>query len=113
VAWADLPKPIVVNIWASWCGPCRSEMPLLDGYARQGYPIFFLNASESANTVQVYLQRENFGLTTHLDGAGLNNQLGVRGLPTTVVIGADGKVLARHLGPLDRVQLERLLALTR
>lgn len=110
VTWAELPKPMLVNVWASWCGPCRSEMPLLDEYARQGYPIVFLNQGESARTVQNYLHSQGFSLTAYLDQPGLANQFGVRGLPTTLILDSSGTLMARHMGPLDRVQLRELLA---
>lgn len=109
ITWAQLPKPILINVWASWCGPCRSEMPLLDEYARQGYPIFFLNTGEPASTVQNYLQAQGLSLTAHLDTAGLAKQLAIRGLPTTLVVDSGTKISARHMGPVDRVQLQRLL----
>jgi hypothetical protein len=84
-------------------------MPLLDEYARQGYPIFFLNTGEPASTVQNYLQAQGLSLTAHLDTAGLAKQLAIRGLPTTLVVDSGTKISARHMGPVDRVQLQRLL----
>jgi len=109
VAWKDLPKPIVVNVWATWCPPCRAEMPLLAEYARQGYPIAFLNSGEDAPTVRRYLDEVGIG-SAYLDAGEVQRRLEVGGLPTTLLIGADGRVKARHLGSLNRVQLIELLS---
>lgn len=108
VAWKDLPKPLLINVWASWCPPCRAEMPLLAEYAKQGYPIVFLNSGEDAPTVRAYLDGVGIG-TAYLDAGDVQRRLEVSGLPTTLLIGADGKVKARHLGSLSRVQLVELL----
>jgi cytochrome c biogenesis protein CcmG, thiol:disulfide interchange protein DsbE len=108
--WGNLPKPVLVNVWATWCGPCRAEMPLLAEYAKRGAKIVFLNAGESAEDVKKYLESEKLEVPVMLDATGVRNQLQVVGLPTTFVIGKDGQVLERHMGPLDRGGLEVLLS---
>lgn len=109
VAWKDLPKPVLVNVWATWCPPCRAEMPLLAEYAKQGYPIVFLNSGEDAPTVRKYLDEVGIS-TAYLDAGDVQNRLEVSGLPTTLLIGADGSVKTRHLGSLNRVQVVELLS---
>lgn len=109
VRFADLPKPMLVNLWATWCPPCRAEMPLLVEYQQKGYPIVLLNAGEDAGAIQDFLQQTGLEARVFLDSAGLQRVFQVSGLPTTLLIGADGQVIARHLGPLNRAQLEQLL----
>jgi cytochrome c biogenesis protein CcmG, thiol:disulfide interchange protein DsbE len=108
--WGDLEKPVLVNVWATWCGPCRAEMPLLAEYAKRGAKIVFLNAGESAEAVQNYLKSEKLEVPVMLDPNGIRDQLRVVGLPTTFVVGQDGQILERRMGPLDRGGLEVMLA---
>jgi cytochrome c biogenesis protein CcmG, thiol:disulfide interchange protein DsbE len=108
--WGDLEKPVLVNVWATWCGPCRAEMPLLTEYAKRGAKIVFLNAGESADDVRKYLESEKLEIPVMLDTSGIRDQLRVVGLPTTFIVGKDGKILERHMGPLDRGGLEVLLS---
>ena len=108
--WGELPKPVLVNVWATWCGPCRAEMPLLAEYAQRGAKIVFLNAGESADDVKKYLTAEKLEIPVMLDSGRIRDQLRVVGLPTTFIIGKDGTILARRMGPLDRGGLEVLLA---
>ncbi|MFN3391581.1 MAG: redoxin family protein [Meiothermus ruber] len=109
VRFAELPKPMLLNFWATWCPPCRAEMPLLVEYQQKGYPIVLLNAGEDVGAIQGFLAQTGLSARVFLDSAGLQRAFQVSGLPTTLLIGADGKVLARHLGPVNRAQLEELL----
>ena len=108
--WGSLKKPALINVWATWCGPCRAEMPLLAEYAKQGANIIFLNAGESAAQIRNYLESEKLEIPVMLDLSGIRNGLRVVGLPSTFVIGADGQILERRMGPLDRGSLRVLLA---
>ncbi len=103
-------RPRVVNLWASWCGPCRAEMPLLVAAQRREteLDILFVNQGESAAAVRAYLNDQ--GLTPDhvwLDSArALGPALGSPGLPTTVFYDAHGQVVSRHFGILTAVALE-------
>ena len=108
--WGSLKKPALINVWATWCGPCRAEMPLLAEYAKQGANIIFLNAGESAAQIRNYLESEKLEIPVMLDLSGIRNGLRVVGLPSTFLIGADGQILERRMGPLDRGSLEVLLS---
>ena len=111
--WGNQPKPVLVNVWATWCGPCRAEMPLLARYATDGARVLFLNAGEDATTIRQYLASEKLAITVYRDLENLRSTLQVSGLPTSFVIGTDGRVIQRHMGPLDRAQLVGLLEITR
>lgn len=108
VSWSALPKPLLVNVWATWCPPCRAEMPLLAEYIRQGYPIVLLNAGESQGEIRRFLSEQGLGVPVYLSSE-IQQGLGVSGLPTSLTLQTDGGVINRHLGALNRAQLRDLL----
>ena len=112
-------KPAVVNLWATWCGPCRAELPTLAA-AQQSTPevtFVFVNQGESPAAITAYLQRSGFRLTpVWLDAASrLGPASGSQGLPTTLFFDATGQRVDAHFGVLNaaalQVQLERLRGL--
>jgi thiol-disulfide isomerase/thioredoxin len=97
---------VLVNVWASWCGPCRDEMPVLVGFAKaQGAngTIVVGIAQDDPSPVRAYLQQTPVNYPILLDptqgraGARLGNRLGA--LPYSVLIDADGRLLRRQYGP--------------
>lgn len=109
-------RPTVVNLWATWCGPCRAEMPVLDAARRREQDVRFIlvNQGESAAVVRAYLQREGLAAEgVWLDEArALGPAVGSRGLPTTLFFDARGRRVDAHLGALNaaalQVRLQRL-----
>lgn len=108
VRFGELPKPMLINFWATWCPPCRAEMPLLVAYQQKGYPIVLLNTGEDVGTIRDFLQETRLTARILMD-SGLQQAFQVSGLPTTLLIGSDGQILARHMGPVNQAQLEQLL----
>ena len=108
-------RVLVVNFWASWCPPCIGEMPGLSQFARQHPDIALIGiAVDEAQAVQEFLQRSPVSypvLVAGDRGIDLIDALGdvQHDLPYTVVIGADGRVLAQHLGRIDPATLQRLV----
>jgi thiol-disulfide isomerase/thioredoxin len=96
----------LVNVWASWCVPCRDEMPLLSDFARSqgtlGIAVVGI-ADDNAAAVRDYLQRTPVNYPILLDdpqwraGARIGNRMGV--LPFSALIGADGRLLRWQYGP--------------
>lgn len=103
--------PALVNVWASWCAPCIIEHPLLMGLAQDGVTIYGVDWQERAEGAgaQFLAQRGNpFAAVGHDDGlAGV--ELGITGVPETFVIDAEGRIVARHAGPLDVTSIERTI----
>ena len=105
--------PLVINLWATWCPPCRREMPVLEEAQKQRPDLTFLfvNQAESMQSVSTYLATQGLSLTNVLfDGSGrLGQAVGSMALPTTLFYSADGRLLASHLGELSEASLARAL----
>jgi len=107
-------RPTVINLWASWCAPCRVEMPALAAAqaARPDVTFLFVNQGESAATVQRFLQREGLTLTgVWLDArSAAGPAAGSDGLPTTLFFDAEGRLVHRHFGLITEAALKARLA---
>lgn len=106
----DLSAPGVklVNFWASWCGPCRVEHPILDDLAAEGIPVIGVNYKDAPEQALGFLADLGDPYTKiGADSSGRTGlDWGIYGVPETFVIGPDGKVLLRHPGPLTRQIVE-------
>ena len=106
-------KPLVINLWASWCPPCRREMPVL-GAAQLRHPevnFVFANQGESQDTVHDYLAGEAFRLDNVLldSGRQLSAMLGSGALPTTLFFDAQGVLVEQRMGELSAATLAQRL----
>ena len=106
--------PLVINFWASWCAPCVQEMPELQAAATElaGTVTFLgVNVEDSAENAEPFMNRLGVDYDLAADPAGdLHRELGIFGMPTTLLVDEDGVVQYRHTGPLNRQQLTDLLA---
>ena len=103
----------LVNLWASWCPPCRREMPVLE-QGQRDYPavrFVYANQGEPAEIIRGYLLEEGLRLNNVLldPHSDLARALGGSGLPTTVLIGRDGTLVNSHVGPLSRASLHHFI----
>lgn len=108
-------RPVVLNFWATWCAPCRLEMPELAGaateYADRGLAVLPINQDETAEQVRAFYDEVGLDLPALLDSrAAVGAAYGAFFLPSTVVIGPDGVVSAYHRGIISREKLDEYLA---
>jgi thiol-disulfide isomerase/thioredoxin len=96
--------PVVVNIWASWCGPCRTETPILvDATERYGARVQFLGVDiqDGREAAASFLSEHTVRYPSVFDAAGeIHDRLGFVGLPDTLFYAADGAIAGTWTGPL-------------
>lgn len=101
--------PVIVNVWASWCAPCRTEMPLLERASRayRGRVAFLGVASrDSRDSAAKFLDDLEVTYPSVFDGTGdVRSGLELRGFPTTYVFDAEGRLLHAIVGGVSEQQL--------
>jgi len=94
---ATLGRATVLNFWATWCGPCRIELPELQGLydelAGKGLATLAINVDSPRAHVDPFLKRNNISLPVFFLEPEAEATLGIRSLPTTVLLDAEGKVV--------------------
>jgi thiol-disulfide isomerase/thioredoxin len=99
-------KVVFLNVWATWCGPCRFEIPELEKmhakYGPRGFEVVGVSVDESgAEAVKPFVKEQNIGYPMVLDPPGkIANLLQTTVLPTSVLIDRDGKIVWRRVGAL-------------
>lgn len=94
-------RPLLINVWASWCGPCREEMASLERLAWQEhyFAIIGISTDDDADKASSVLKRTNATISHFIDrDLQMENMLGASHLPLTVLVDADGRVLHRIYG---------------
>ncbi len=96
-------KVSVLNVWATWCGPCVAEHPLLVELGRQGIPLFSINYKDKPEAARRFLATHgNPYRAIGADGNGMVAiDFGVYGVPETYVIDGNGRIIYRYPGPLS------------
>jgi peroxiredoxin len=99
-------KVVLLNFWATWCQECRAEMPLFEQLHReltvQGLSVIGINAREGVPDIRRYARELGVTFPLVMDPAGeINTAYGVIGLPTTFLIGRDGRPVALAVGPRE------------
>ena len=108
---ADLKAPGVklVNIWASWCVPCRAEHPKLEELAGRGLTVHGINYKDTDAAADRFLQE--LGNPFTLIGADRSGRVGidwgVYGVPETFVIDGQGRIVYKHIGPIQGADIEK------
>ncbi len=108
-------QPVIINFWATWCPPCRLEMPefqrAFETHEEDGLVILAVNVAESAETVRSYFYDEmGYTYTPLLDKESrVAEAYGAVGLPSTFFVNATGEVTAVHRGALTQGQLQDYL----
>lgn len=108
-------RPVVLNFWATWCAPCRIEMPELQNtyetYQNQDLVILAINAQEEEQLVGDFFDELGLTFTPLLDSDGnVGRTYGAFGLPSTYFVDRSGEITAVHRGILTNEQIEAYLA---
>ena len=105
-------KVVVLDFWATWCDPCREEIPhlvdLQNKYRDQGLQIIGISMDDGPEPVRDFYQRYRMNYPVALGNAKIGELYGgVLGLPIAFLIGRDGRIAAKHIGATDLSVLER------
>jgi cytochrome c biogenesis protein CcmG/thiol:disulfide interchange protein DsbE len=107
-------KPVIINFWATWCPPCRRELPALQA-AFETYQdqigFVAVDVKESPDKVVAFVDELGLTFPVVTDEAGQVSDVAyeVRGIPTTFFVDANGVIVTRHVGPLDEADIDRYL----
>lgn len=105
-------KPVIVNFWATWCDPCKAEMPLFESIYRQQSNVVVLgvNYNEPVNVIRRFIEERGLTFPILLDEEGkIAEKFQVFGFPTTYFIDRDGILRETYVGQLDEVMLSTYL----
>lgn len=96
-------KPLIINVWASWCGPCREEMASLDRLARRyggkKFNVLGISTDDDSNAAATYIKQAGVSFETFIDSnVILENMLGANTIPLTLLVDSHGRVLRKVRG---------------
>ncbi|MDR0588931.1 MAG: TlpA family protein disulfide reductase, partial [Spirochaetaceae bacterium] len=99
-------KVVFLNFWATWCGPCRAEMPSMETLYRrfkhQGLEFLAVNLQESRRVVTTFMDQMALSFPAALDQQGsIGAVYGVMAIPTTYIVDREGRIVARVSGSLN------------
>ena len=112
---ADLKgHPVILDFWASWCGPCAIEAPVLDRLARRheskGLVVLGVNVSDPPNVIKQYATQKGLSYPMLVDsGSTVSESYGVKNLPSLVILDKEGKVMAYLVGVVDEASLNEIV----
>ena len=118
VSTADLSgKPVILNFWATWCPPCRSELPAFDKLYRQyGNEVSFMMIDltdgyrETVEGVKKFMSENGYTFPVYYDTEGSAAEAyNVSSIPFTVAVGRNGNIVGTHLGAMSEAVLEKLI----
>jgi len=108
-------KPVLINFWATWCGPCRIEMPYLqqiyEEWHGKGMVVLTINIGESSSQIKEFMQSQGLSLPVLLDKRGsVAQKYNILGIPTTFFLDKDGVIQDKIIGAFqNKAQIEKRL----
>jgi len=103
-------RPVLLNFWATWCGPCKAEIPELNEFAASRPDIAVLGVAVDSGTLPVLAKAQtDLGIEYPVirGNAGVQRNYGVKSVPTTFLVDADGVIRESHVGPVSARRLRR------
>lgn len=96
-------KPLIINVWASWCGPCRAEMGSLERLSRRDggrkFAVIGISTDDYSDRAKAYLQQAGTSFSHYIDNRlVLENMRGANRIPLTVLVDAQGRVVGKYYG---------------
>jgi len=103
-------RPVLINFWATWCGPCEVEMPIIEAafqaHGKDGLAVLAIAVDDSPASVQRFFDERELSFHPLLDDGTVSRVYQVFGLPTSYFVAADGKIAAVHMGLLTEDRFE-------
>jgi len=98
-------KVVILNFWATWCPPCRAEMPSMEtlykSFNGQGLEILAVDIGEDTSTVQKFIRSNGYTYPILLDSSKkISSIYGIKAIPTTYIIDREGKIIGRVIGSI-------------
>jgi thiol-disulfide isomerase/thioredoxin len=106
-------RPVILNLWASWCGPCRAEMPAFDVASKLHTDVFFLGVAVEDDPIAAEEFAAEIGVTYALaidEADRVGRRYPSPGLPATYFISTDGLIVRTVFGQIDENQIDQLIA---
>jgi peroxiredoxin len=107
-------KVLLVNFWATWCPPCKAELPglieLYDRYKDEGLVVLGISGDDDAETLRAFASewKINYPMIVGRDEVALMDAYGpIYGYPISVIVGRDGALCGKHVGPATKEEFER------
>ncbi|MDR0656022.1 MAG: TlpA family protein disulfide reductase [Treponema sp.] len=99
-------KVVFLNFWATWCGPCRQEMPSMENlyrrYRSRGLEILAVNVQENEKDVAAFMKRYKLSFPAAMDKSGeISGEYGIYAFPTSLILDRDGAALALVVGSIS------------
>jgi thiol-disulfide isomerase/thioredoxin len=107
--------PVILDFWATWCGPCNLQAPILDRvaqrYESRGLVVLGVNVEDDAELARAFAVKKDLHYPIVMDSNGDGQRLyGIEKLPSLVVIDKEGNVASYHTGVIDEGTLDELVA---
>jgi thiol-disulfide isomerase/thioredoxin len=105
-------RPLVLNFWATWCGPCKSEIPMFvaaeEKYRENGFTVLGVSVDDPAPALQKFAAEYKMNYPVLMANDGIQDAYGpIFAIPVSIFIKKDGTVCKKHFGPVDEQEIDK------